>query len=158
VIDRPEIVEATPALAAVIHLTIPRSEIGAVMGPAMAELMGAIAKQGIAATGPMFSHHLRMDPKTFDFEVGVPVAAAVQPDGRVQAGSASAATKIARTVYHGGYEGLGGGWGEFDQWQRASGHTFAPDLWERYLTGPESGPDQSKWQTELSRPLASFAS
>ena len=52
---------------------------------------------------------LRMDPDTFDFEVGVPVA--------------------------------------------AGGHTPAPDLWECYVAGPESGPDPAAWRTELNRPL-----
>ena len=26
-------------------------------------------------------------------------------------------------------------------------------LWERYLVGPESGPDAANWRTELNKPL-----
>jgi hypothetical protein len=37
---------------------------------------------------------------------------------------------------------------------KAKGHAAAEDLWENYLSGPESGPDSSQWQTELNRPLA----
>lgn len=151
-IDSPEIQQTANVQTAVIHLTIPREEIRTVMGPSIGELMGVVAAQGIKPTGPIFSHHLRMDPATFDFEVGVPVSAPVAPTGRVKPGQLPAA-KVARTVYSGGYEGLGAAWGEFGAWIKANGHTPAPNLWECYVTGPESGPDSAKWRTELIRPL-----
>jgi hypothetical protein len=46
------------------------------MGPGLRELMAVAAAQGIAPTGPWFSHHLRMDPDIFDFEISVPVGVA----------------------------------------------------------------------------------
>ena len=83
------------------------------MGPGIGELMAAVAAQGIALAGPWFTHHLRMDPHTFDFEIGVPVTAPVAAVGRVKPGR-SPATKVARTIFHGDYEGLAAAWGEFD--------------------------------------------
>jgi len=47
-IDPPEITDSAEQLAAVIHLTIPRGEIGQHMGPAIQELFGAVAEQGLA--------------------------------------------------------------------------------------------------------------
>lgn len=152
-IDEPQIVQSEAKITAVIRLTVPRSEIQNVMGPAIGEVMGTVAAQGIAITGPVFSHHFRMDPGMFDFEVGVPVAAPVAPSGRVETGRLPA-VRVARTVYRGPYEGLGAAWGEFDTWMRANGHSPAPSLWECYVTGPETGPESSKWSTELNRPLA----
>jgi effector-binding domain-containing protein len=93
-----------------------------------------------------------MDPHTFDFEIGVPVPSPVAAVGRVTAGRLPAAT-VARTVYHGPYEGLGAAWGEFEAWIVAAGHTPAPDLWECYVTGPESSADPADWRTEFNRPL-----
>ena len=151
-IDTPEITQTTSLETAVIHLTIPREEIRNVMGPGIGELMAAVAAQGIAPAGPVFSHHFKMDPKIFDFEIGVPVTKPVSPAGRVQPGQLSAA-RVARTVYHGAYEGLGAAWGEFRAWMAANGHKPAPDLWEYYVTGPESGADPAKWRTELNQPL-----
>ena len=151
-LDKPEIVQTHAQLTAFIRLTIPRKEIRNVMGPGIAELMAAVAAQGIAPTGPIFSHHLRMDPDIFDFEICVPVTKPVTPVGRVKPGQLPAAT-VARTVYHGPYEGLGPAWGEFDAWIAAEGHTPAPDLWECYVAGPESNPDPATWRTELNRPL-----
>jgi effector-binding domain-containing protein len=95
-----------------------------------------------------------MDPKVFDFEISVPVTRPIVATGRVQPSYLPAA-KVARTVYHGPYEGLGGAWAEFMTWIEAGGHMPAENLWERYLIGPESTPDPAVWQTELSRPLVS---
>ncbi len=151
-IDTPQVTQSTARHTAVIRFTIPRAEIQAVMGPGHAELMAAVAAQGVALTGPWFSHHLRMDPEIFDFEIGVPVATPISGAGRVEPGELPATT-VARTVYHGGYEGLGDGWGELMAWIDAEGLTPADDLWECYVTGPESGPDPATWSTELVRPL-----
>ena len=152
-LSTPTIIATARQPAAVIHLTIPRSEIQSVMGPAIGELMSTVQSQGLSPVGPVFSHHLRMDPAVFDFEVGVPVATEVKPSGRVKPGHLPAA-KVARATYRGGYEGLGSAWGEFEQWLKAHGHNTAPDLWEVYAAGPETGTDPSQWRTELNRPLA----
>ena len=74
-------------------------------------------------------------------------------EGRVENGELPAAT-VARTVYHGDYDGLGEAWGAFGEWMAEAGHAAASNLWESYVTGPESGPDPAGWQTELNRPLA----
>ena len=149
----PHFTHAAAQSTAMVHLTVPRSEIQNVMGPGLAELQAAVAAQGLTPAGPWFTHHLRMDPDIFDFEICLPMTAPVTAVGRVRAGQLPAAM-VARTVYQGGYEGLGAAWGEFDAWIAAQGRTPAGDLWEVYLAGPESGPDPAQWRTELNRPLA----
>ena len=151
-LDEPQIAQTATQTTAIIRLTIPREEIRNVMGPGHQELMAALAAQGISPAGPWFTHHLRMDPGIFDFEIGVPVTTPISLSGRVRPG-ALPATTVARTVYHGGYEGLGAGWAEFSAWISKEGHTPAPDLWECYVAGPESGSDPAAWRTELNRPL-----
>ena len=151
-LDAPHIAETTDQLTAMSHLTVPRAEIRSVMGPGLAEVMAAVAAQGMTPAGPWLTHHLRMDPARFDFEICVPVTAAVAVSGRVRAGRLPAA-RVARTVYRGPYEGLPGAWGEFEAWIAANGYTSAPDLWERYVVGPEASPDPADWRTELNRPL-----
>jgi effector-binding domain-containing protein len=151
-LDQPTILQTGAQKAAVIHLTIPRSKIQEEMGPGYNELMSTLQAQGITPTGPWFSHHFRMDPDVFDFEIGVPVAADVAPSGRVKPGQLPAA-RVARTTYRGGYEGLGSAWGEFDAWLTKEGHSTAGDLWEVYAAGPETGPNSSNYRTELNRPL-----
>ena len=152
-LEKPQITETNEQHAAIIHLTIPREDIRQVMGPSYKELMNTIEAQGIKPTGPWFSHHLKMDPKVFDFEIGVPVEKPIEAHGRVEPGQLPAG-KVARTIYRGGYEGLPTAWGEFEAWIKKEGLQTAPNLWEVYAKGPESGNDPEKWETELNRPLS----
>src|SRR6266851_3155594 len=94
----PRIIETNVQEAAIIRLTIPRSEMMKVFGPAVGELMAALAAQGVKPVDAVFAHHLKMSPDTFDFELGVQVSAPVKAAGRVKPGELPAA-KVARTVY-----------------------------------------------------------
>ncbi|HUJ76783.1 MAG TPA: GyrI-like domain-containing protein [bacterium] len=152
-IETPEVTQSTGQLSAAVHVTVPREKIQEVMGPGLKEVRAALDAQGVKAAGPWFTHHLRMDPKVFDFEICIPVKKPVSASGRVRPAGLEA-RRIVRTVYHGGYEGLGQAWGELQGWIRAQGLKTAPDLWEVYTVGPEAGPDPSAWQTELNQPLA----
>lgn len=152
-IDTPQIVTVPAQATAVIRLKIARDEIQHVMGPAMGEVIAALTEQGVSPAGAMFSHHFAMHPDVFDFEVGVPVAAPVKAQGRVVPGELPAG-RVARTVYHGPFEGLGAAWGEFTTWIDAEGLEAQPGLWECYLAGPESSPDPAQWRTEFNKPLA----
>src|ERR1700758_3030772 len=120
----PEITTTNVEEAAVIRLTVARSEMMKVFGPAVGELMAAITAQGVEPVGAVFAHHLKMSPDTFDFELGVKVTSPVKATGRVKPGELPAA-KVARTIYHGPYDGLPSAWGEFDKWMRANGHEQA---------------------------------
>lgn len=148
-----EVVATNTIPAAVIHITIPQSEIRNVMGPAMQELMALVAAKGITPAGRIFSHHFIHDPQRFDFEVGIPVSGAVKEVGRVKAGTLPG-RKVVRTIYTGGYEQLGAAWGEFSAAVDKAGHRTTGEFWEVYLTGPETGPDGSKYTTELAKVLA----
>lgn len=151
-LETPHIIQTTKILAATLHLVVPRVEIQQRMGPGIQEVMAAIQSHGLAPAGPWFTHHFRRPTDTFDFEICVPVATPIRAIGPVQPGEWPA-MKVVRTVYQGPYEGLGEAWGEFLEWIEANGHHTAEELWERYLVGPESGPDGSAYRTELSRAL-----
>ena len=152
-IDTPTIQVTARQSTAIIHVTIPREQIRAVMGPGYRELLDALRAQGIVPAGPWFTRHLRMDPQMFDFEIGVPVDIPVVPMGRVTNGDLPSAT-VARTIYHGNYEGLPSAWRAFDAWIAAEGRVASPSLWETYVTDPKVDPDPAAWRTELTRPLA----
>jgi effector-binding domain-containing protein len=113
-IETPIVIDAPAQETACIHIVVPRAEIQTVMGPGIMEIFEALAAQDMKPTGPWFTHHLKRPDDTFDFEICVPVASPVTPVGRVQAGKMPAHT-VARTVYQGGYEGLGEAWAEFLQ-------------------------------------------
>jgi effector-binding domain-containing protein len=151
-ISIPEILQTEAEAAAVIHLTVPRSEMRKEFGPAVGELMAALVEQGVSPSSAVFAHHLKMSPDTFDFELGVKVAVPVKATGRVKPGELPA-IKVARTIYSGHYEGLPSAWCEFDAWIEANNHEKTESLWELYSIGPQSTPDPANWCTELNRPL-----
>jgi effector-binding domain-containing protein len=153
-ISTPAIIQTEAHAAAVIHITTSRNEMMKVFGPAVSELMSALAAQGVEPVGAVFAHHLKFAPSIFDFELGVKVTAPVKAAGRVKPGQLPPG-KVARTIYSGPYEGLPAAWGEFDAWMKANGHAQAENLWELYSVGPQSTPDPAGWRTELNRPLAS---
>lgn len=137
-LEVPQILDLDEQLTAVVRFTIPRAEIVTAMGEGRMELIDVLAAQGIAPIGPWFSRHYRMDPAVFDFEVGLPVASAVEPSGRVRAGSLPAG-KAAVTIYRGPYEELGAAWGDFMQWLEEHGHQVGEGLWEHYATDEKGG-------------------
>jgi effector-binding domain-containing protein len=154
-LEQPQIIQTETLQTATVRLRIPRSEIQNVMEPAIREVLAVLGEQGIAPIGPVFSNHFSMEPDIFDFEVGVPVATPIKPSGRVHPSALPSAPKVVQTVYTGPYEKLGEAWGEFMEWMNSKDLSYAPGLWERYLTGPESNPDPATWRTELNRRLLS---
>jgi effector-binding domain-containing protein len=151
-IDAPRIVQTESTPTAAIHVVVPRAEIQKVMGPGIGELMSVLAAQGIPPAGRWLTHHLRMDPVLFDFEISVPVPRPVAPTGRVKNSALPAAT-VARTVYGGPYEGLSAAWEEFRAWIVRQGRKPGSSLWEVYVTDPGTSPDPATWRTELNQPL-----
>ena len=146
-IDSPAIVETPRQLMACLQLTVPREEIRLVMDPGLNEVLGVLADQGIEPSGPWCTHHFRIEPGIFDFEICVPVQTRIKPVGRVQPGEWPA-MRVARTIYHGPYGGLPGAWKELNEWVAENGHQPSGELWERYVSSPPRAV-----QTELSRPL-----
>lgn len=81
-IDPPRIVQTVALQTAVVRVVVPRAEIASAMGPAIAEVLSVLAAQNIAPAGPCFSLHAKRPTDVFDFEVGFPVARAIEPAGR----------------------------------------------------------------------------
>ncbi|HSD36408.1 MAG TPA: GyrI-like domain-containing protein [Rhodocyclaceae bacterium] len=152
-IDTPYITHSDAQPVARIPLSVSWAEIRNEMGPAITEVYSTLAAQGIKPAGPWFTHHKHRPTDVLDFDACVPVGEPVTATGRVLPGELAARTKVARTVFHGNYDKLGEGWGEFIKWIEANGHKPAVDLWECYVVGPESSPDPAQWCTELNMPL-----
>lgn len=151
-IDLPRVDRTQPQLLAKIRFSLPRSELRAVLGPAISEVKAAVAAQGVSAPAPWFTHYFRIDGLHADFEVCVPVTRAVVETGRVRADEWPA-TRVARTTYHGAYDGLAGGWSDLKLWVKANGYAAGEGFWECYVVGPESRMSPRRWRTELLLPL-----
>ena len=150
--DEPKIHRTNSQLAATLHITVPRDQIREVMEPGLRELMATVNRQNVAITGPWFTHHFRMYPDVFDFEIGIPVESPVRAEGRVKP-SVYPSIKVVEMIYQGGYEGLSEAWERFLECIDSRGYSVSEDLYECYLVGPEHENDTEKWQTRLTKPL-----
>jgi effector-binding domain-containing protein len=151
-IETPKVIQTEARLVAAIPIQCNSAEIRTVMGPGISELRSTLEEQGIQATGAWLGHHFRMPTDTFDFEIAIPVAQKCAPAGRVKM-SVLPAGKVAQTVYHGGYEGLGNAWGEFIAWAKQNDLKFSGEFWEQYTVGPEAG-DATSFRTTLTLKLS----
>jgi effector-binding domain-containing protein len=147
-ITQPEIITAAEVPAAVIHLVIPGREMPKYIDPAIEEIVQVLADQGMHPVGPLFSYHHRRPSDTFDFDIGFPVAKAIEESGRVTNGSLPEGTLV-RSVYQGPYERLSEAWTALQEWVRKEGLPESGRFYERYLTNPDEVKDSAEYLTEL---------
>lgn len=147
-ISTPEVILTPSIITAVIPLVIPGHDMPTYMDPAIQEILRSVQRQGIAIAGPMFSYHHRRPTDTFDFELGFPVAAAIQPEGRVINGRLPA-VRVVRSVYQGPYDGLAQAWPALQAWVRKNGIGETGRFWESYLNNPEEVKDPKDYRTQL---------
>ena len=137
---------------AAVRQQVPVRDLQKVMGPTLSEVLGVVLQQGLKPGHSWFTHHFHKPEKTFDFEVGVPLATAVAASGRVEP-RVWPRMKVARTVYHGDYAGLPSAWMEFEKWVGANSRHPGTEFWEVYLVNPKDEAEPANWRTELNWPL-----
>lgn len=125
----------TPQPAAVIRARVTRDEIPDLLNNAFPEIFGVLQVQAVPIAGPPFARY-GMGEEAFDVTAGFPVAAAVEPEGRVEMGGLPGG-EVATTLHVGSYEGLAGAFDAVTEWVAANGRRIAGDPWESYLDGPE---------------------
>lgn len=147
-ITTPEVVTTQEVITAAIPLVIPGRDMPKYMDPAIQEIIQVLTDQGMQPAGPMFSYHHRRPSDTFDFEIGFPVAKAIREVGRVIS-SELPAVRVARSVYHGPYEGLPQAWPALQKWVHENGLGGTGRFWECYLNNPNEVNSPSEYRTEL---------
>lgn len=147
----PQIVHTEDLPYAFIHVTIPRTQMHAILPPTLTELFAAVKAQGLPIV-PWFAHHLNLSEGDFDFEACIPVDASFVPTGRIQRGLWPAGT-AARTIYQGDYPGLPDAWQEFGTWIKRNGHTSATHIYEHYIVNQGTTKNPADYRTELTWPL-----
>lgn len=151
-IETPEVLSIDEQLLAVIHLTIPRTEINTAIDTAITEILAVLNSQGIQPSGALLTYHHQIPTDLFDFDVGFPVSREINRVDRVKSSRLPAA-KVVRTRYHGSYDGLGDAWHMFCSWLETEGLSVSDKPWESYIIGPESEQNSDAWVTELYRAL-----
>jgi effector-binding domain-containing protein len=145
-----------------IRTRVPTSQFKKIIPEFLNELFGWLQRQGVAPAGaPFMRYHVINMAGNMDVELGVPVATAVQGDGRICAGVIPAG-RYASLVYS-GVTGIKGNkalleWAanndvKWDRWDDQNGDAFRSRV-EYFLTDPAEEPDRKKWETEVAIKVA----
>lgn len=149
-----EVVELDAESTAVLRAEVPMPEIRSVFDRGFGAVMAAVAEQGLEVTGPPFGYYPRMPGETVAVAVGFPVAGRLEPSGEVEPMDLPGGRAV-RGIHVGSYDSLGQTYEELVAWATEQGLELAEGMWESYLTDPSAEPDQSRWRTLLTWPLAS---
>ena len=117
---------------AVVELQVDSPDsISSLLAPAFGEVVQVAARQGLALTGPPVAHYV---PSSGPWRVtaGFPVAAEVEPEGRVRP-ALQPGGHVALTTYAGPYEDLARVHAELLDYAIDNGYESDGDWWERYL-------------------------
>ena len=161
-ITEPKVEERAEQRYVGIRTQVPMSEFKNIIPQFLGELFGWLEQQGVAPAGaPFMRYHVINMPGNMDVELGVPVASAVQGDGRIAAGVIPAG-RYASLVYS-GLNGIPGNkalieWAakndiKWDRWDDKNGDAFRSRV-EYFLTDPDEEPDKNKWETEVAIKVA----
>jgi effector-binding domain-containing protein len=142
------IVEAAPFKAMAIREVVSSGNIPNVMGEFFGEIMGYMMRNGLQPIGPPYSYYHSYDQNATDMEVGFPCVETKEGEGRVKA-STIPGGMVVTAVHIGPYDKLMDSYNEILRWM--SEHSLKPkvEMWERYLTSPDSTLDPSHYETEL---------
>ena len=129
-----ELVDLEPQPVAVVRGRVTQERIPAFLSEVFAEVLEALATQGLAPAGPPFGRFVPTD-KGFDVEAGFPAAQVVTPSGRVEPCELPAGP-AARVVHRGDYAGVAAAYEAVAGWIASHGYKSVEPPWEAYLDAP----------------------
>lgn len=158
--ETPEIQERPAQSYAGVRYAATMDRVGQTIGGGMPELFAWLGRNQLRPNGaPFVRYHVVDMERELEFELGVPVAADVPSDERVQAGTLPAG-RWATLLYTGPPNGLVDANARLLAWAKENGHAFEQQgsRWqgrvEHYLTDPNVEPDPTHWRTEVAYLLA----
>jgi AraC family transcriptional regulator len=136
-----------------VRQRVGRHEISSAIAEGLGLAFPHAMKSGVALAGRPFARYVSPGPGLLTMEVGVPLAAPAQGEGRVEAGALPGGPAVIG-VHGGPYDQLGETYAAMERWIEANGFRIAGAAWESYVTDPAEFPDPSDWRTEIYWPLS----
>lgn len=136
-----------PQHTLVIKTEVLPHELGDELGKILPRVHAYLEKKGVAASGPPFARYMGFGDK-LEIEAGLPVSAAVDGDGDIEA-SELPGGDAAVTTHIGPYDELPQAHAALVSWTFANKRKANGGPFESYLTDPGDEPDSSKWQTRV---------
>lgn len=131
--------------------TVPISGLGQLFGEVFAYLGQHRVNPAGPPVGIYYDEEFREE--AMDIEVAAPVVGSAPEGDRVKMRELPAVEEMACVIHEGGYETIGGTYGQLMKWIEANGYRIAGPTREVYLKGPESGGDPSTCVTEVQIPV-----
>ena len=138
---------------AVVHAQVPVQDLPAFFQRAYGQVLEAVRAQRAAPVGPPFAMYHGMPGATVDVEAGFPVSAEVPASGEVVPGTLPAGEAV-EAVHVGPYDRLADTYADVQAWMAEHHLSSGADMWESYLSDPQSEPDSSRWRTLVVVPTA----
>jgi effector-binding domain-containing protein len=155
-----EIREEPRRRTAVVHGSMPQSEMPGFMDGVFPRLFHAIGAAGLVPGGAPFSRYFSFAPERVEFEVGVTIAdipgmpeRAFDGAGDIQPGELPAG-QVAVGWHVGPYEAIASTYERLMAWVGEQGREPSGAMWEVYTTDPSAEPDPANWRTQIFVPLA----
>lgn len=155
--SEPVIVELQPQPFAFVTLTSSLADMPTVIAQGFGTLSGLFAKAGAPMAGNPMAHCLSFEKRVMSFELGFPVRATDSEKlktvglsiGQTPDGPNMTATHL------GPYGTLSETYSAMDAAMRARGVSGSKDMWESYMSPPETPPEQVR--TDVIWPLVASA-
>ena len=146
--------ETAPLPAATVRGRAAWAELGPFIGGALMEVFQVAGEKGIRFAGPAYGiyHNAEATEAEVDLEVGMPVAEAIEPAGRVIATEIPGGL-VATTVHAGRYEEVAPAYRALGAWVQEHGHETAGPPREVYVVGPDQVQDPGALRTEIVWPI-----
>ena len=146
------VVELEEQPTAVMGEQVPMADLTEFFGRAFATVMEVVGRQGARVAGPPFAMYHGTPSDTVDVDAGFPVSAPVEAVEGVRA-AVLPGGRAAEATHIGPYDTLAQTYGEMMRWIEEQGLEPGTDMWEQYLTDPETEPDPTNWRTRVLCPL-----
>jgi len=146
------IVDVPPQPAMAIRETISSERVGLAMSEFLGEIIAYMNKNGMQPMGPPYAHYRSYDPKSVDMEVGFPCSVSNCGEGRVKPSSIPGG-KVVKAIHIGPYGKLVESYNEVLRWMSEKSLRPKRNMWEVYLTDPDTSKDPSEYVTELYWPF-----
>lgn len=148
-----ERIELKPGTMMGVHEVVPMNALTDYFGRAFTISAAELGKQGAFPAGPAIALYHGKPTDTVDVTAGFPVTQPVTSTPAAVVVPLPGGPAIA-TVHTGSYDAMTETYDALMAWITEQNLTMSDDMWEEYLTGPESDPDPSTWKTRIVWPLA----
>ena len=148
-----EIIELAEQPAMVVRRKVEVEQLGATLGDILPRVFGYVIEAGQQPAGMPFMRYFDMDGAIVSLAAGLPVPAALEPDGDIEPHLLPGGRALT-AVHHGDYTAVGAVWAKV--WERARGLGVTQRFggWDVYANDPaEVAPEEV--ETRIYLPLDS---